>query len=758
MAIPAEIPISSGYLRSVSCARFSKHASSSSFKNSLFPPVRSLRWCKKLVRVSAGGSEKNDDVHDFSYRELCRGEFWEHSDFVEVIGIGSKREAVLDFCMESTFQYAAPLRFWSIIRKESDKVHLQQRLLEKDVVLPVADITPSIQSSPKAIILVACSGYGLDHIAALDIVKKVRSGNGYAIAIVLKPFSFEGQRRRNEVQSLIDELQKHTNLCLDIDTDLLLNNDFLTLDEAVKTANNAVSLAINSISVLLSASQRRYIILEDDILRKLEVSKLIETLECNMEAKIGFGSGFNIKSSIFQAVYDCPFIVDGVKDLTRTAICILGTSVEMTEKELLAFLRTFRRSTGYMNEIIISNICEPSLETNLLMTTVIAIGGQPVREEGNIFSKIAQKFPFMFNLMRKNGEQQDLTEKSNLHPDTDSSQPSMINGPDFSNMQNTVPVNGISDGPYMQNESRKHGDNYVAGEPQAFSRDPLFSRNLGPGYAVAQEWAKESAALSKPTPFPDNLSSFYLPVGVRPSEKPKVSLSTQTREPSADSKVNDAVVMESSVNNNVPTWSALTDASFEAVKSFYNSTSTIVVGRQPDPPGKRGLSVRAASMLEAERDAPKMWNPIIEMQYRGGVYKGRCQGGLPEGKGRLALQDGSMYDGSWHNGKKAGSGTFYFRNGDLFQGSWRDDLMHGKGWFYFHTGDRWFANFWKGKANGEGRFYSKSGDIFFGQFQDGLRHGQFICISVEGKRWKEVWDQGALLSSEPMDSDSDVEQ
>ncbi|CAM8884171.1 unnamed protein product [Rhodiola kirilowii] len=706
MAIPAEIPISSGYLRSVSCARFSKHASSSSFKNSLFP----------------------------HYRELCRGEFWEHSDFVEVIGIGSKREAVLDFCMESTFQYAAPLRFWSIIRKESDKVHLQQRLLEKDVVLPVADITPSIQSSPKAIILVACSGYGLDHIAALDIVKKVRSGNGYAIAIVLKPFSFEGQRRRNEVQSLIDELQKHTNLCLDIDTDLLLNNDFLTLDEAVKTANNAVSLAINSISVLLS------------------------TLECNMEATIGFGSGFNIKSSIFQAVYDCPFIGDGVKDLTRTAICILGTSVEMTEKELLAFLRTFRRSTGYMNEIIISNICEPSLETNLLMTTVIAIGGQPVREEGNIFSKIAQKFPFMFNLMRKNGEQQDLTEKSNLHPDTDSSQPSMINGPDFSNMQNTVPVNGISDGPYMQNESRKHGDDYVAGEPPAFSRDPLFSRNLGPGYAVAQEWAKESAALSKPTPFPDNLSSFYLPVGVRPSEKPKVSLSTQTREPSADSKVNDAVVMESSVNNNVPTWSALTDASFEAVKSFYNSASTIVVGRQPDPPGKRGLSVRAASMLEAERDAPKMWNPIIEMQYRGGVYKGRCQGGLPEGKGRLALQDGSMYDGSWHNGKKAGSGTFYFRNGDLFQGSWRDDLMHGKGWFYFHTGDRWFANFWKGKANGEGRFYSKSGDIFFGQFQDGLRHGQFICISVEGKRWKEVWDQGALFSSEPMDSDSDVEQ
>lgn len=38
------------------------------------------------------------------------------------------------------------------------------------------------------------------------------------------------------------------------------------------------------------------------------------------------------------------------------------------------------------------------------------------------------------------------------------------------------------------------------------------------------------------------------------------------------------------------------------------------------------------SLQEAERDSPKKWTPVIEMQYRGGVYRGRCQGGLPEGK------------------------------------------------------------------------------------------------------------------------------
>lgn len=40
----------------------------------------------------------------------------------------------------------------------------------------------------------------------------------------------------------------------DVDTDMLLRKDLVTLDEAVKTANNAVLLAINAISVLISVS------------------------------------------------------------------------------------------------------------------------------------------------------------------------------------------------------------------------------------------------------------------------------------------------------------------------------------------------------------------------------------------------------------------------------------------------------------------------------------------------------------------------
>lgn len=139
---------------------------------------------------------------------------------------------------------------------------------------------------------------------------------------------------------------------------------------------------------------------------------------------------------------------------------------------------------------------------------------------------------------------------------------------------------------------------FGAGETPAFSRDPLFKRNLGPGYAVAQEWVKESETLFSLASAPDHMCNFYLPVGVRPSEKSKISLSSETSEPSAESNANDNIVTESVVKSSISPWSALTDASFEAVKSFYNSASTIAERKQSDPPGKQGgLSVRAASML-----------------------------------------------------------------------------------------------------------------------------------------------------------------
>ncbi|WJX21505.1 hypothetical protein P8452_10933 [Trifolium repens] len=641
------------------------------------------------------------------------------SDFVEVIAIGGRKDAVLDFCLNSPFQLSS-LRFWNVIVKDSQEVQLQQRSTKEEPYPGIVEPPVFMKSCSKTIVLVASAGYGPDHTVVVDIFETVRSTNGLTVAVVLKPFSFEGIRRIDEIKALMGKLKENTNLLIEIDIDALLKKDLLTLDEAMKTANDAVLLAIKAISVLKSEMHKKFIDTLNSSMKETCNSEIIKILECYKEARIGFGAAYNIKTSILQSIFDCPFLGVSLKDPNSVVICIVACSEPINDSDVAVFLRTFRETTEYTRDIIISTVIEPDVEPNLLITTVLTLGSltaQQPSQNGGILSKLALHFPRVFSFWGRQSQQQIVSGKEDAvssHEmirsyDSDEGEnritPSIVDqrfDKDYTQLEPDVSNNSSKLSASRDSEINEDLFDTIANCPipyesineegdSAFQREQLGKWNLGPGFEVAKEWAQEREADA--TPMVDNLSIFHLPVGVRPSEELK------------------------------------------------------------DCHGV--LSVRAASMLEAERDLSTKWSPVVEIQYRGGRYKGRCQGGLPEGKGRLVLQDGNIYDGLWHSGKKSGPGTFYFKNGDMFQGSWRDDVMHGKGWFYFHTGDRWFANFWKGKANGEGRFYTKSGDAFFGNFKDGWRHGQFFCVNANGTRYTETWEHGVLLDSKCLESIDD---
>ncbi|KAH9658720.1 protein ACCUMULATION AND REPLICATION OF CHLOROPLASTS 3 [Citrus sinensis] len=615
----------------------------------------------------------------------------------------------------------------------------------------VTDGSPNVQLQQSA-------GYGSDDAGAIDILKTAKSLDCFAIAIIIKPFSFEGQRRLDEAEP---EYYGFSLSYTDIDTDRLLEKDSVTLDEALKTANNAVFLAVNAISTLLSDMHRKLIDIVHSNVKELKVSEIFKILGNYKEAKIGFGAGSNIKTSILQAIYDCPFIGAGVKELNGMVICVVATSNIIGNNDLQSFLHTFRQITEYTGETIVSFVHEPNLEPDLLVTTVVTLGlVEQASRKSSIFSRLAHHFPFVFNLLRRNHQQSNDTQGNSEFDNACVSE--VIGPPGTSEIENKISDESVSEGFYNYSndaptlltnynndassgsgqseaefyESRTEPPNLYdqIAEGTPFQRELLNSWNLGPGYQIAQQWAKERSADSRASTMIDNLGIFCLPIGVRASEELDIFCSQQ-QEPKTENDVKEPP----------------TGASFDVMRDFYSTAATLLKGKTADVRKKQGvLSTRAASMLkervseplratypvpmqEAERDSPKKWTPVVEIQYRGGIYRGRCQGGLPEGKGRLILEDGSIYEGMWRYGKRSGLGIFYFSNGDVFQGSWRDDMMHGKGWFYFHTGDRWFANFWKGKANGEGRFYSKFGDIFFGRFRDGWRHGDFLCIDVGGK-------------------------
>ncbi|KAF8097623.1 hypothetical protein N665_0285s0054 [Sinapis alba] len=656
-------------------------------------------------------------------------------EFVEVLVIGSRKESIIDSCLASPLRSSLPLRFWSISRDSSEDVILKQRLHHEDNVSKTMSSIELIQSPPRAFILVASAGYGSDQVEAINILSAVRSGGSLAVSVLLRPFSFEGQRRLEEVNEMARKLQQHTSFCIDIDIEILLQKDLVTLDEALRNANNAVSMAVNAASALISGMHGNFIDVMHKDLKELEGSEVTTILESYKEAKVGFGAGHNLKTSILQAIYDCPFFRPGIKDL-NAIICIVASSVALQKKDVRTIIGTFRQAMEYTGDIIVSTVHEPDLEPKVLVTTffILSCSEEETSSKGNIFPGL---IPFVLNIFKKYRTQLQKETSSVLGDarvameDAKSSSQSVEGFEIDSEELPGVSENGdneylVKEEELSRNSPLDLGDENIE-DYGAIQREPIANWSMDPGHQSEQKRAADSgdtAVLS--------LAIVNLPVGVRPSKNLNSSLSVASQPSRND---------ESFFNSNI----------LSKDSSSYTA-STLLSEKYADFTKQRNLSARAASMLEAERDSSKRWSPIQEMQYRGGLFKGRCQGGLPEGKGRLVLGDGSIYDGMWHNGKRSGLGTFYFKNGDVFQGTWREDLIHGKGWFYFHKGDRWFANFWKGKASGEGRFYSKSGEIFFGHFKDGWRQGEFLCIDVDGTRYSETWNDGVLIDRKQVDA------
>lgn len=71
--------------------------------------ITSSKLCLGIVASSASNSLSNGGGKPEN--EVNCGDFWGDSEFVEVIGIGSRRDAILNFCLESQFE-SSSLRFW----------------------------------------------------------------------------------------------------------------------------------------------------------------------------------------------------------------------------------------------------------------------------------------------------------------------------------------------------------------------------------------------------------------------------------------------------------------------------------------------------------------------------------------------------------------------------------------------------------------------------------------------------------------------
>ncbi|KAG2281786.1 hypothetical protein Bca52824_053006 [Brassica carinata] len=405
-------------------------------------------------------------------------------------------------------------------------------------------------------------------------------------------------------------------LCADIE--ILLQEDLVTLDEALRNANNAVSMSVNAVSALISISillylmgmHENFIEVTHKDLKELEASEVTTDL--------------------------------------NAIICIVASSVALHKKDVKTILPTFRQVMEYTGDIIVSTVHEPDLELKVLVTIffLLSCSAEETSSKDNMFSGL---IPFVLNIFEKY--------RSQLQKETSSGLGDVLvaieDAADSTDVRSSSQsVEGLeTDSEELPGVSvSENGDNYGS-----IQREPIANWSMDPGHKIEQNRVADSGDTTVLS-----LAIVNLPVGVRPSKNLNGSLSV-TSQPS---------------RNEMNHFSTLNSSSKDS--SSDTASTTLLSDRYADFIKQRNLSALAASMLVTERDSSKRWSPIIGMQYRGELFKGRCQGGLPEGKGRLVFGDGSIYDGMWHKGKRCGLGTFYFKNGDVFQGTWREDLIHGK--------------------------------------------------------------------------------
>ncbi|KAL3510271.1 hypothetical protein ACH5RR_029672 [Cinchona calisaya] len=114
-----------------------------------FNPVSHQNLLRLQLHISHNSKTANSiSDEDDSNKHNTR----ENIEYVEVFGIGSRKDAVLDFCLNSPFLSPA-LRFWNIVVKDSSKLQLQQRFCNQDMT-PTVEAQSELRQSSKAVILV----------------------------------------------------------------------------------------------------------------------------------------------------------------------------------------------------------------------------------------------------------------------------------------------------------------------------------------------------------------------------------------------------------------------------------------------------------------------------------------------------------------------------------------------------------------------------------------------------------------------------
>ena len=216
-------------------------------------------------------------------------------------------------------------------------------------------------------VFVTCGLGGGTGTGAAPVVAEIAQGLGcLTVAIVTKPFKFEGKKRMDYALVGLDELRKH------VDTIVVIPNDRLRdlidrstpLDAAFQEVDNVLRLGVQSISDLISVPG----------LVNLDFADVRTIMEGRGDALIGIGVGFGDNRAVEAAkqAVNSPLLETTISGATDCIANITGVN-SMTLFEAEDAVEVVRTVANTDVNIIFGAVINEAL-TDEIVVTVIATG------------------------------------------------------------------------------------------------------------------------------------------------------------------------------------------------------------------------------------------------------------------------------------------------------------------------------------------------------------------------------------------------
>jgi cell division protein FtsZ len=241
-------------------------------------------------------------------------------------------------------------------------------------------------SGADMLFLTAGMGGGTGTGAAPVVAEIAKELGVLTVAVVTKPFAFEGKRQRIATEGL-EALAQHVDSLIVIPNDKLTQvlGNTVTLDEAFKAANDVLHGAVAGIAEIISSPGMINVDFAD-------VRTVMAEMGMAMMGSAKAAGPDRARAAAEQAVA-CPLLEDiNIQDARGVLINISASKASFQLQEMYDVMETIKAFAADSATVIVGTVYDESLEDNLRVTIVATGLGKPVgRHQMKPLQVVAQK-------------------------------------------------------------------------------------------------------------------------------------------------------------------------------------------------------------------------------------------------------------------------------------------------------------------------------------------------------------------------------